>query len=136
MAIGRASPASWSRNPRRMPIRKRALIGPTQVELFQLTGLPRAWAIAFPPIALVLGTGFDVRDVVVYAGTVIVTALADVAIVAGAGRHHLGERTPTHARSSRASTISSSVVPTWWTERTVPAFRACLRKTRCWQGVS
>lgn len=50
------------------------------IELFQLTGLPRVWAAAFPPIALVLGTGFDARDIVVYIAAVIVIALVDEAI--------------------------------------------------------
>ncbi|MFT3970535.1 MAG: DUF2809 domain-containing protein [Micropruina sp.] len=36
------------------------------IELFQLTTLPAAWAATFPPVALVLGTGFDARDLVVY----------------------------------------------------------------------
>lgn len=35
------------------------------IELFQLTGLPAAWAATFPPAALVFGTGFDGRDIVV-----------------------------------------------------------------------
>lgn len=46
------------------------------IELFQLTGLPVAWAAAFPPIALVLGTGFDARDIVVY-----LVAVAGVAFI-------------------------------------------------------
>lgn len=50
------------------------------IELFQFTGLPRVWAAAFRPIALVLGTGFDVRDIVVYIAAVIVIALVDEAI--------------------------------------------------------
>lgn len=51
------------------------------VELFQLTGLPLAWAATFPPIALALGTGFDARDIVVYVVAVTVAALVDAAIV-------------------------------------------------------
>lgn len=50
------------------------------VELLQLTGLPRELASVFPPSALILGSGFDARDIVVYAVAVAVTALADGAI--------------------------------------------------------
>jgi len=39
------------------------------VELFQLTGLPLAWAGEWPPIVLVFGTVFDGRDLLVYAVT-------------------------------------------------------------------
>ena len=47
------------------------------IELFQLTGLPAAWAVTFPPIALVLGTGFDARDIVVYLVAVTGAAFVD-----------------------------------------------------------
>ncbi|MFJ6534454.1 DUF2809 domain-containing protein [Microbacterium sp. NPDC091662] len=50
------------------------------VELLQLTGLPREWAAAFPPSRLVLGSGFDMRDIAVYAGAVVVTAVVDAAV--------------------------------------------------------
>lgn len=50
------------------------------VELLQLTDLPREWASAFPPIRLVLGSGFDMRDLAVYAGAVVVAALVDIAL--------------------------------------------------------
>lgn len=50
------------------------------VELFQLTGLPQEWGAAFPPIGLVLGSGFDARDILVYAGGVAAASLADHAI--------------------------------------------------------
>ncbi|OZD55655.1 hypothetical protein CH252_07350 [Rhodococcus sp. 06-1477-1B] len=36
------------------------------VELFQATGIPRELAAHVTPLALVLGTGFDPRDLVVY----------------------------------------------------------------------
>lgn len=49
------------------------------IELFQLTGLPVAWAATFPPSALVLGTGFDPRDIVVYVAAVVIAALVDAA---------------------------------------------------------
>ncbi|WP_065570853.1 DUF2809 domain-containing protein [Microbacterium oleivorans] len=39
------------------------------VELFQLTGLPVAWAGEWPPIVLVFGTVFDGRDLLVYGVT-------------------------------------------------------------------
>ena len=50
------------------------------VELLQLSGLPVALAERIPPIALVLGTGFDARDLVVYASAVLVAAAADAAV--------------------------------------------------------
>lgn len=52
------------------------------IELFQLTGLPAAWAATFPPIALVLGTGFDARDIVVYLVAVAGAAFLDKTISA------------------------------------------------------
>lgn len=48
------------------------------IELLQLTGLPRAWAASFPPIALVLGTGFDARDIIVYLAAVTIAAVVDL----------------------------------------------------------
>lgn len=48
------------------------------IELCQLTGLPRLWAGGFPPIALVFGTGFDARDIVVYLAAVALAAIVDV----------------------------------------------------------
>lgn len=36
------------------------------IELFQLTGIPGQVGAVFPPALLVLGTVFDVRDLVVY----------------------------------------------------------------------
>ncbi|KJL23736.1 hypothetical protein RN51_01271 [Microbacterium oxydans] len=50
------------------------------VELFQLTGIPREWASVLPPVRLVLGSGFDGRDIVVYAGAVAMAALVDRAV--------------------------------------------------------
>ncbi|MFT4226890.1 DUF2809 domain-containing protein [Micropruina sp.] len=50
------------------------------IELFQLTGLPVTWAATFPPIALVLGTGFDARDIVVYLVAVAGAAFMDKTI--------------------------------------------------------
>ncbi|QNA93043.1 DUF2809 domain-containing protein [Microbacterium sp. Se63.02b] len=71
------------------------------VELLQLTGLPRELASVFLPTTLVLGSGFDARDIVVYAVAVAATALTDGAVsraMAGAeprdatGRPPEGER--------------------------------------------
>ncbi|MDQ1129010.1 DUF2809 domain-containing protein [Microbacterium sp. SORGH_AS_0888] len=50
------------------------------VELLQLTGLPAVWSAAAPPVRLVLGTGFDVRDILVYAVTAVVCAGLDAGI--------------------------------------------------------
>jgi hypothetical protein len=47
------------------------------VELFQLTGLPQVWAAAVPPVVLVFGTAFDVRDLAVYATAAVGAALVD-----------------------------------------------------------
>lgn len=52
----------------------------TAVELLQLTALPREWAAIFPPIELVLGSGFDARDVVVYAAAVAAASVVDIAV--------------------------------------------------------
>jgi hypothetical protein len=51
------------------------------VELFQATGIPLVLAERFAPIALVLGTGFDARDLLVY-----VAAVAAVWAIDGAVR--------------------------------------------------
>ena len=53
----------------------------TAVELLQVTGLPQAWAAAFPLSALVFGTGFDPRDIVVYALAAAAAAVTDVLLV-------------------------------------------------------
>lgn len=50
------------------------------VELFQLTGLPSAWAHAFPPVVLLFGTVFDGRDLIVYLATVVVIAVVDARV--------------------------------------------------------
>ena len=61
------------------------------VELLQLSGLPAALAERVPPVALVLGTGFDARDLVVYASAVLVATAADAAV---------GSRMPRDRRSA------------------------------------
>jgi hypothetical protein len=50
------------------------------VELFQLTGLPSRWAEDLPVVALVLGSGFDPRDLIVYAIAVVVAVFADLRV--------------------------------------------------------
>ncbi|KTR96737.1 hypothetical protein NS220_00695 [Microbacterium testaceum] len=60
------------------------------VEFFQLTGLPVALADRFPPAALVLGSGFDPRDLVVYVLAVATAAAVDAAV--GALLLHGGRR--------------------------------------------
>lgn len=60
------------------------------VELFQATGIPAELARRFPPIALVLGTGFDARDLVVY----VVAAVAAGAVDLGLTRRATQRRTP------------------------------------------
>ena len=50
------------------------------VELLQLTALPREWAAVFPPIELVLGSGFDARDLVVYAVAVAAASVIDAGV--------------------------------------------------------
>ena len=50
------------------------------VELFQLTGIPREWASVLPPIRLVLGSGFDGRDIAVYAVAIAMAAFVDLAV--------------------------------------------------------
>lgn len=57
-----------------------AVVCCTGIELLQLTGLPRDWAAVFPPSALVFGSGFDLRDLVVYACAVAAAATADAAL--------------------------------------------------------
>ncbi|MEV7800579.1 DUF2809 domain-containing protein [Microbacterium foliorum] len=44
-----------------------ALVLCALIECFQLTGLPALWAQTFWPVRLVLGVGFDARDLVAYA---------------------------------------------------------------------
>ncbi|MFI8632419.1 DUF2809 domain-containing protein [Microbacterium sp. NPDC077663] len=49
------------------------------VELFQLTGVPLRWAGEWPPIVLVFGTVFDLRDLLVYVVTAMAVGGADAA---------------------------------------------------------
>lgn len=66
--------------PRRSPwaVGALALACCTAVELFQLTGLPLAWAQAFPPARLVFGTSFVAADLALYALGVAGAAAADL----------------------------------------------------------
>jgi hypothetical protein len=66
------------------------------VELLQLTGLPMALAERMPPAALVLGTGFDPRDLVVYVLAVLTAVSVDRAVSA---RLLPGETTPRGVRT-------------------------------------
>lgn len=63
-----------------------AIIFCTVIEFLQLTDLPRTWALAFPPSALVLGSGFAQRDLLVYPASVLLALIVDVAFSRGARR--------------------------------------------------
>lgn len=63
------------------------------IELFQLTGLPQTWASAFPPSALVFGSGFDVRDIIVYALAISAVAVADALLAKTPHRTPAGHAT-------------------------------------------
>ncbi|WP_311259672.1 DUF2809 domain-containing protein [Microbacterium sp. WCS2018Hpa-9] len=52
----------------------------TLIECFQLTGLPGLWAESFWPVRLVLGVGFDVRDLAAYAVGAGAATLVDAAL--------------------------------------------------------
>ena len=73
------------RAPRRM-IAALALILCATVEFLQLTGIPRDAADVFPPAVLVLGAGFDQRDLLVYAAAVVLALLLDAGISRSAAR--------------------------------------------------
>ncbi|GAA2016345.1 DUF2809 domain-containing protein [Microbacterium ulmi] len=75
--------------PRWAPVAAAAVVGTwcVAVELFQLTGLPLRAGTAFPPAMLILGTVFDVRDLVVYV----------VAVALAAGLDALGRRAASDA---------------------------------------
>ncbi|KJQ55978.1 ribosomal maturation YjgA family protein [Microbacterium sp. SA39] len=63
------------------------------IELLQLTGLPREWAAVFPPIELVLGSGFDPRDIVVYAVAVAAASFIDITVSRRGARSASGNAT-------------------------------------------
>lgn len=57
-----------------------AIIFCSAVELLQLTDVPERAAAVFPPAVLILGAEFDQRDLLVYAFTIILVMLIDVAV--------------------------------------------------------
>ncbi len=57
-----------------------AVVVCTAIEVFQLTGLPGAWAETFWPIRLVLGVGFDARDLVAYGAGAAAAVGCDLAL--------------------------------------------------------
>jgi hypothetical protein len=57
-----------------------ALVLCTLIECFQLTGLPGLWAQSFWPVRLVLGVGFDVRDLAAYAVGACAATVCDMAL--------------------------------------------------------
>lgn len=61
-----------------------AIIFCTAIEFLQLTDLPRIFALAFPPSALVLGSGFAQRDLLVYPASVLIALIIDAAVSRGA----------------------------------------------------
>lgn len=50
------------------------------IELLQLTSIPETVNQAFPPAALVLGHGFDQRDLLVYIAAVLIVLVIDATI--------------------------------------------------------
>jgi len=68
--------------PRLSPVSVGAIAagGSVAVELFQATGVPATLAERVPPIALVLGRGFDARDLVVYVAAAVVAGVVDTAV--------------------------------------------------------
>ncbi|MGJ0389804.1 DUF2809 domain-containing protein [Microbacterium sp. CGR1] len=57
-----------------------AVVVCTLIELFQLTGIPAGWAEAFWPVRLVLGAGFDARDLIAYAVGAITATVCDLVL--------------------------------------------------------
>lgn len=66
----------------------------TLIEVFQLTGLPALWAESFWPVRLVLGAGFDARDLIAYAVGAAVATVCDLAVArrSSAARQAPGRR--------------------------------------------
>lgn len=77
------------------------------IETFQLTGLPSAAAYAFPPSALLLGTGFSPVDLLAYALGVTLAATVD----ASARRRDRRSRNRDTARRGRFSVGSADREP-------------------------
>lgn len=89
-----------ARRPRSL-VAALAIILCTSVELLQLTELPGDAAAAFSPAALVLGRGFDQRDLLVYAFAIVLVMLADVAISRTIARGRRSGRLPSGRRPLR-----------------------------------
>jgi hypothetical protein len=66
-----------------------AIIFCTVIEFLQLTELPRTWALAFPASALVLGSGFAQRDLLVYPASVLLALIVDAALSRRARRRRV-----------------------------------------------
>lgn len=69
------------------------------IEVFQLTGLPAAWAETFWPVRLVLGSGFDALDIVAYAVGAAAASAGDLAfrrLPRAAGAEPGSTRLPRH----------------------------------------
>ncbi|WP_120494481.1 DUF2809 domain-containing protein [Microbacterium phyllosphaerae] len=71
IAVVFARAASWA-------VGAAAVVVCTLIELFQFTGLPGVWAEAFWPVRLVLGVGFDARDLIAYAAGAVAAAVCDL----------------------------------------------------------
>jgi hypothetical protein len=69
-----------------------AIIFCTLIEFLQLTDLPRTWELAFPPSALVLGSGFAQRDLLVYPASVLLVLIVDAALSRLSRRRRLQRR--------------------------------------------
>ncbi|MDP3950804.1 DUF2809 domain-containing protein [Microbacterium sp.] len=69
-----------------------AIIFCTVIEFLQLTDLPRTWALAFPPSALVLGSSFAQRDLLVYPASVLLALIVDAALSRGTRRQRAQPR--------------------------------------------
>ena len=75
------------------------------VELFQLTGLPAAWAQALPPTRLLLGTTFTPGDLPLYA----LGGAAAAALDAAAGRAGRSARRRPTAQAGRSEHSASGL---------------------------
>lgn len=79
--------------PRLRPIAAGAIAAAwcVAIELFQLTGIPLAVGEAFPPALLVLGAGFDPRDLLVYLAAIGACTLVDAASSSAVRRRRQAE---------------------------------------------
>lgn len=100
--------------PRRHPLLLTLVAGGwcVLIEIFQLTGLPARWEAVFPPATLVLGAGFDARDLAVYVVAVLSAGAVDLAArrrrLPGSRRKgHPGQSTP----GTEGTRMTSSSVP-------------------------